>query len=587
MLFAVLLVGPALCLAQPSGKQIMPLKQVHAGLKGEVWTVFQGSRPEPFAVEVSGVVKNALGPGKDMILCELTDPRVQNMGAVAGMSGSPLYIDGRIVGVLSYQIQRFETVRYAGFTPIGDMLEVSQLPDAAATGASTLRGSPTDGRKSDHRNSGNSDAGLSELTPVFSASGLAPELASLLDAQLHPLGLSLTALGGNAGGVTSESDLLAKPAELHPGDVVAAALSMGDITLAATGTVSHVDGRHVLAFGHPMMSLGATELPMAAAEVVTILPSTLNSVKISNTGHLIGTFSQDRLSGIYGELGRRPHMVPVEVELPARLNRKSLHFTVVRQETLLPAIAAVGIAQAVMGSNEAGLTHGFRVTTKVDFPGEAPVGFSQIYPGPQGFNQGLGEFIGNLQQWVFNPFEHTFPERIRFSVEETAEVPLGYVENLQISRTEIAPGGNLTVTLHWHGFQADASNETVSLPIPPEWAGKELEIVLAPGPGLDELTGQPKVVPISQLRNFSDYLAALRNRRATDGLYLAVVERARLFSDQRNQTPDLPGSLERIARASDESRFQKRDAMVPLWETHLLPGLGFSTQIRRTLQITD
>ena len=588
LLLTALLVSPAFARAQPAGTQVMPLKQVHAGLKGEVWTVFQGDRPEPFDVQVSGIVKNALGPGKDLILCELTDPRVQNMGAVAGMSGSPLYIDGRIVGVLSYQIQRFETVRYAGFTPIGDMLEVSNMPDASAPGGNTLPGTPADRRKADHRNSGKVDAtGLSELSPVFSASGLSPELASLLDAQLHPLGLSFTALGGNAGGASSETDVLPKLAALHPGDVVAAALSMGDITLAATGTVSHVDGRHVLAFGHPMMSLGATELPMASAEVVTILPSTLNSVKISNTGHMIGTFSQDRLSGIYGELGRRPHMVPVEVDLPARLNRKSLHFTVVRQETLLPAIAAVGIAQAVLGSNEAGLTHGFRVTTKVDFPGEAPVGFSQIYPGPQGFNQGLGEFIANLQQWVFNPFEHTFPERIRFSVEETAEVPLGYVENLQISRAEIAPGGTLTVALHWHGFQADASTETVSLSIPAEWAGKELEIVLASGPGLDELTGQPKVVPIAQLRNFSDYLAALRNRRATDGLYLAVVERARIFSDQRNQTADLPGSLERIARASDETRFQKRDAVVPIWETHLLPGLGFTTQIRRPLQITD
>src|SRR5471030_716288 len=111
--------------AQPVNAEAMPISEVRAGQHGEVWTVFQGTRPEPFSVEVTGVVVNALGPGKSIILCKLTDPRVQDMGAVAGMSGSPLYIDGKLAGALSYQIQRFETVRYAGFTPAADMAEVN------------------------------------------------------------------------------------------------------------------------------------------------------------------------------------------------------------------------------------------------------------------------------------------------------------------------------------------------------------------------------------------------------------------------------------------------------------------------------
>ena len=559
-------------LAQPAGAAVMPIQEVRAGLHGEVWTVFKGSTQEAFGVQVSGVVQNALGPGKDLILCELTDPRVQNMGAVAGMSGSPLYINGRIVGVLSYQIQRFETVRYAGFTPIGDMLEVSALPAPLTPSTGTLPRLPVEGRRDARVGAAGDTSGFSALTPDFSASGLSPAAAGLLGEQLQPLGLAFTALGGNAGGtaVTPEPD--APLPDLQPGDVVAAALAVGDITLAATGTVSHVDGRRVLAFGHPMLSLGATELPMAAAEVVTILPSTLNSVKISNTGRVIGAFSQDRLSGIYGELGRQPHLVPVEVSLPARLNRQSLHFSVVRQEMLLPAIAAVGIAQAVTGSN---------------FPGEEPVGFSRIYPGPQGFNQGVGEFTASLQQWLFNPLERTFPDRIRFSLEETPEVPVGYLENLQSSRPEAAPGSNLTLTLHWHGYQSASAAETISVPIPAAWAGKELEIILAPGPQLDALTGPTNPAALAQARSFSDYLAILRRQRDTDGLYLAVVERARLFTDQRDQTTDLPGSLERIARASDSTRFQKRDSLLPLWETHLLPGLLFTAQARKPLTVTD
>lgn len=570
--------------AQPSGAHVMPISAVKAGAQGEVWTVFKGSKSEAFTVQVTGVVQNALGPGKNLILCELTDPRVQNMGAVAGMSGSPLYIDGQLAGVLSYQIQKFETVRYAGFTPIGDMLEVSALPSSLTPPALAPLPIPVKGSQ-DNRTTQNILSDARPLAPVFSLGGISPQVAALLAPQFTAAGLETLALGGHSDG--GDADLHPLAADLKPGDVVAAALAVGDITIAATGTVSHVDGRRVLAFGHPMLSLGATELPMTSAEIVTILPSQLNSFKVSNTGGIIGAFSQDRLSGVYGEVGRAPHLVPVEVELPARLNRQSLRFSVVRQEMLLPAVAAAGIAQAVTGSNEAGFTKGFRLTTTVDFPGEAPVTFSQIYPGPQGFTQGIGEFVGSLQQWLFNPYERTFPDKIRFAVEETAEVPVGYVETLQVSRAEAAPGSTLTATVNWHGFQTAGGSETVRIAIPPAWAGKDLEIVLAPGPQLDELAGQPKLIPVAQLRNFPDYLTALRHRRANDGLYLAVVERVRVLTDQRDQTPDLPGSLERIARGADEARFQRRDAVRPLWETRVLPGLLFTAQLRRPLTVTD
>src|SRR6266700_1572244 len=125
---------------QPVNAPLISLDELKAGQRGEVWTVFQGTQPEPFEVEVTGVVRNAIGPGKSLILCRLTDPRVQNMGAVAGMSGSPLYIDGKLAGALSYQIQRFETVRYAGFTPAADLAEVQAkaTPDLHAEPVSVV-----------------------------------------------------------------------------------------------------------------------------------------------------------------------------------------------------------------------------------------------------------------------------------------------------------------------------------------------------------------------------------------------------------------------------------------------------------------
>lgn len=569
--------------AQPPNAPLISLDELQPGMKGEVWTVFKGREPESFGVQVTGILRNALGPGKSMILCELTDPRVQAMGAVAGMSGSPLYIDGKLAGVLAYQIQRFETVRHAGFTPISDMLEVSALP----MGKEGLVPTPIPIKGSSNARSASLGGDFTPLSPAFSAGGLSPQVAELLAPQFQALGLSFNSLGGSENGSDSPSAATPTPASLQPGGVVAVALAVGDITIAGTGTVSRVEGNHILAFGHPMMSLGATELPMASAEVVTILPSQFNSIKVSNTGGIIGSFSQDRLSGIYGELGRLPAMVPVEINFPGRLKRKSLHFSVVRHEQVLPIIAATGLAQAVMGSNESGFTRGFRVTTTVDFPGSAPVELSQLYPGPQGFNQGLTEFVANLSLWLFNPYERIFPERIRFSVESTPDTPQGVIEHLQVSRTEAAPGEHVDFRVGWRGYQRTAASESLNLDIPRAWAGKELEVIVTTGPVLDELTGQSHTVQIAQLRSFEEYISALREFRQSDGLYVAVVERARLLTDQRATTPDMPGSLERIARGADEARFQRRDALTPLWERHILPGMLFNVLIRKPLTVTD
>ncbi len=579
----VSMVFPAFLSAQPADAPLIAVNELQPGMKGEVWTVFKGSNPEPFGVQVTGILRNALGPGKSLILCELTDSRVQLMGAVAGMSGSPLYIEGKLAGVLSYQIQRFETVRYAGFTPISDMLEVSALP--TTKGAFAPEAFPVKGNR-ESRGTELSNAQFSPMTPAFSLGGLAPNVAAAMEPNFTALGLNISGLGGNSAG-DEETSSVASPKELHPGGVVAVALAIGDITIAGTGTVSHVDGNRILAFGHPMLSLGATDLPMASAEIVTILPSQFNSIKVSNTGGIIGVFSQDRLSGIYGELGRKPQMVPVEVNFPGRANRKTLYFQVVRHEQVLPVIAATGLAQAVMGSNESGFARGFKVTTTVEFPGIKPLELTQVYSGPQGFNQGLGDFVGALSLWLFNPYERIFPERIRFSVEDTPETPQGVVEQMQVSRTDAAPGEHVDFTVGWRGFQRMAEGTTLGLDIPREWAGKELEVILTTGPALDELTGRTHTVQVAQLRSFSEYIAALRDFRETDGLFLAVVEKSHTFTDQRTATQDMPGSLERIAHNADEARFQRRDAVTPLWEKHLLPGRLFNIQLRKQLTITD
>ena len=238
-------------------------------------------------------------------------------------------------------------------------------------------------------------------------------------------------------------------------------------------------------------------------------------------------------------------------------------------------------------SSESGFSRGFKVTVSVDFPGSDPVELSQIYPGPQGFNQGLSDLVGNLSLWLFNPYERVFPERIRFAVEDTPETPQGIVEQFLVSRTNAAPGEHVDIGLGWRGYQRPAAMEPLALDIPREWAGKNLEVIVTSGPALDELTGRSRTVAVAQLRGFEEYIATLRDFRRTDGLYVAVVEKTRLLTDRHGATSDMPGSLERIARGADEARFQRRDVLAPLWERHILPGSLFNIQIRRPLSITD
>lgn len=576
---------------EPQNPAILPLDQLRPGQHGEVWTVFQGTKPEPFSVEVTGVLDNALGPGKSLILCRLTDPRVQDMGAVAGMSGSPLYIDGKLAGALSYQLQQFETVRYAGFTPAADLSEVknrvSRDPASFADAAPAGLGAAA-----------TSTAGASPfqpMQPVFTLGGLSPVVADLFAPRLAALGLSAMAVGGStqtaadaAGAKLQNAESVVPPAKLVPGSAVSVALATGDVTLGGTGTVSRVDGNRITAFGHPMLALGDVALPMCAADIVAILPSTMHSTKVANTGRIIGTITQDRLSAVSGVLGPGPKMVQVDVSVktPGAAARE-LHFAVARQEQLTPTLVAAGVSQAILGSNDAGLANGFKVSSDVEFPAAQNLAFQTLYSGPQGFRQGLSEFVQSLAANLQNPYAKTFPDRVSFTVEPLDENPAATLELFQLSRTTARGGDTIQATVGWRDWQGEAHRETVNIPVDPDWAGKRLEVVVAPGREMDELTGRPRQIAASELRSFNAYLAAMRDERPTDGLCVAVVERTSLFTDQTVATPDAPGSIERIAHDADENRFRQRPALLPLWETHLLNGKLVNAVVRRPLQVVD
>ena len=582
-LLSLLLLAAARLAAQPTNADILPLAAVKAGARGEVWTVFQGSKPEPFSVEVTGIIENALGPGKSIILCRLTDPRVQNMGAVAGMSGSPLYIDGRFAGALSYQLQRFETVRFAGFTPAADMAEVSDRVGSGLPGVpaqDSEAGAPAVGAAAP------ADSSLTAMMPVFALGGVSPRAAALMAPRFEALGIRVVSLGGSVsqGGA---APVAARPA-LSPGDAVAVALTTGDITMAGTGTVSRVDGNRIVAFGHPMLGLGDVQMPMCAADVVTILPSSLESFKVANIGPVIGCISQDRLSAVSGLMGPGPQMTDVEVVAGRQGGaRRTLRFQVVRDRRIAPMIMLTGVVEAVYGSNDSDPGEGFRIESTVTYASGQQLTRRTLYPGAQGFTAGLIDFLVAFSNELQNPFEKVVPARVTFRVEQLDENPAVTVEQFQVSRATLRAGDTLQATLAWRDFQGAEEVSSVDIPVDPSWTGKTLEVIVTPGRVLDEITGHSRQFRPGQLRSFEAYLDAERGNRADDGLYVAVVERSSLFFDQAASSPDVPASIQRIASAADGARYQRRDALVPLWEQHVLAGKAAFTDFHRTVRVVE
>jgi hypothetical protein len=503
------------------------------------------------------------------------------MGAVAGMSGSPLYIDGKFAGALSYQVQQFETVRYAGFTPAADMEEV-----AGRVGGTAATDSPQAPAQAPAPQSA-----FQAMKPVFALGGVSPRTAGIMAAQFESLGLGVVSMGGSSQGPGSEPSLPPDAAlpGLRPGDAVSVALTTGDITLAGTGTVSRVDGNRIVAFGHPMLGLGDVQYPLCAADVVAILPSNLQSVKVANIGPVIGCISQDRLSAVSGLLGPGPEMIDVGVvaRQAGEAKERAIRFQVVRDRRIAPMIMLTGVVEGVFGSNDNGPSEGVRITSTVTFSPTRSITRASVFAGQQGFLAGMVDFLAGLNAEIQNPFENTVPASVSFRVEQLGRNPAVTVEQFRVSRTTVRAGESFDVLIAWRDFQGAHSETIVTVPVLPSWAGKTLEVVAAPGRVLDELTGHSRMFRAGQLRSFDAYLDAMRGSRPEDGLCVCVIEKSALFFDQEVATPEVPASIQRIAESADSTRYQRREAAVSLWETCILEGKVALSDFHSTVRVEE
>ncbi|PYQ18731.1 MAG: hypothetical protein DMF81_24025, partial [Acidobacteria bacterium] len=378
-LFAAVLASTAAAAPPPP---ILPLDQVKPGMLGVGRTVFEGTRIEEFKVQVIGVLEN-IGPKQSLILARLDGGPLEKAGVIAGMSGSPVFIDGKLVGAVSYGFP-FSKETICGITPIGEMIEdtSTDAPRAASARFRTASLGPGPHALAAPLDRASLMAAIQRPLASVPLVGAAGQLPPALAAEsLRPLSLPLVffewARGVFAGlGFTPVmgAGSVGKPPvplpDLQPGGAVGVSLVEGDMDLSVTGTITHIDGERVYAFGHPFYNLGPTQFPMRKAYVYSVFPSLYQSWKISSPADPVGTIEQDRGTAIAGRLGKTPRMIPVSVRIStSRGQDRRYSFRMVDDELFSPVLAYVSLASVLQANERAFGTSTIQVDAKLTLAG--------------------------------------------------------------------------------------------------------------------------------------------------------------------------------------------------------------------------
>jgi hypothetical protein len=524
--------------------KIMPLDQVQPGMQGVAYTVFQGTQPESMGVEVLGVLKDVNGPKGDVILVRLHGAKVEYTGVVAGMSGSPVYIDGKLVGALAFRIGEFSKEPIAGVTPIQEMLEISELdrskPDdiqpasAKAPEVTTKTASPgvssvSQGYK-DYLTpidtplvfSGFSAQAFQRFAPQFRAAGIVPVMG--------------------AGSVSPDAK---QPEPLMPGSSISAVLVRGDMNIAATCTVTYLDASHLLACGHPLMQFGNVDLPMDKAEVLATLPSPANAFKIINTTEQVGAFVQDRHTGILGTFNKQPQMIPVTLSIHGVTRPKTFHYEVLDNSKLTPLAMMATVFSALQGVNEYGEDTTYRMDGRIQVNGYPDVEVKDMFaPGDGGQPTGvmvalsLGERFGRIFD---NSYVVPNIRGVDLSFDLVNDRRSARLESARTDVTEARPGDEVMVEAVLRPYRGERIVRRIPIRVPTSSSKGVLRILVSDGDTLDRIRSSG--LPMGRQLDLSSIIAVLNKEHSNDRLYVSLLEADPEAMVQDKVMPTLPLSV--------------------------------------------
>jgi hypothetical protein len=518
----------------PSSGGFFPLSELKRGMTATAWTVFSGTKPEPMAVEILGVLRGVRGPGHDMILAQLHGSKPEYTGVVAGMSGSPVYIGNKLLGSISYHIGQFSKDAIAGITPIEDMLEVRDIPiGGPLEQARHGQGTPTPAASFNSSMAALSTPGLSGADTTFQPmetplvmGGFQPEAIRLWQQKMAGTGLDMVAAGG-IGGSSKPGDepAMASPSDVLPGSAVSVQLIRGDLEIAATCTVTYIDPKQLLACGHPVLQAGPISLPMTKAEVVSTLASSLQSFKVINTGDTIGAFTEDRESAIRGVFGTRAHMIPLHVTVNGTQKTRKLNVEILDLAPLTPQAVLVVLFQALLQNNESTAETSYHLTGSIDMDGYPPAPLdlwapaSDNMPAPMVAALETGEKFGKLYS---NSARHGTIRSIDLRIQAIPRRIGVELESARlISGNIVHAGDSLTVEATVRPWQQTAHNVRIPITLPSRLGAGTVRVLVSDASVLDRTLDQPRMMARPQ--DMESVLSQVSRGHRADRIYVSLL----------------------------------------------------------------
>ncbi|MBU1186256.1 MAG: hypothetical protein KJ908_05120 [Acidobacteria bacterium] len=541
-----------LSLTLHAAEELMPVSQVKAGMKGKGRTVFLGNTIEEFDVEILGVLNN-ISPKRHVILARLSHPVIDKAGNIQGMSGSPVYIDGKLVGAVAYSIGNFTKETIAGITPIADMMDVQEkkgersslppryplqkelsLDDMMAMNQAVFQ--PQASLYADGRT-------ITPLSIPLVLRGFSNNTYGKARDFFSRLGFHAV-LGGGSG--QSTDTVPVSHAGLRGGDPVGVQLVRGDVEVSALGTVTYVDGNKVLAFGHPMFNLGSVDYAMTRASVMAVVPSMASSFKLGNTAEVVGRITQDRSFGVYGELGERPRFIPMNISMiGARGQIRDYKVFLCDDNIITPAMTNMVVASLLSAEERALGNLTIRFTGDIFLENGQSINLEDLYTGI--YDSAVSGLSNLLAAAVFYLTNNEFADlsifRIDLKIQVTEEIRFAYLERVWLDKYEARSGERILIRVFYRNHRGETSVKDVPFATPNLPSGSQVYLAIGDARSMQSIEmsqyRNAQFVP----RNLNQLIRLLGNLRKNNRIYFKVFASKPGLFLQGEEMPNLPPSL--------------------------------------------
>ncbi len=565
-------VSPAMDQSAGQHAGYMDIDEVKPGMRGYGLTVFQDARIDTFDVEVIGVIKNQFYTDHDIIMVGVSGPYVDDAGVIAGMSGSPVYIDGKLVGALAYRFGAFPMKPIGGVTPIGHMLDIREAVETETTPGSNAPGEPSGGMGGglddlDPSGLGLSGLGLSGLKPIavpMVFSGFHPSTVSLFEDELRRRGLVLVAGGSMAGGsgagsvtggsVGGASGDDANPGQvglassdgtspLEPGSAVSAQLIRGDYNLAGTGTVTWREEDAILAFGHPFLWTGALNVPMNRAEIITVIPDQAGSTKISSVADEVGSVLWDHTNGIYGQLGYTASMIPVELSYEdAGRAPRTYRFDVMMANGWTPLLVNMAVSNTIRANGRNAGERTIALGGRIALRDHPDVVFDDRFSGQASLSALARDVNGVLNFVLDNRFITPIIESLSIEIHSSDERSTAVIEDVWFGSETVEPGDTLEVRVYLRPYRGDRVVRRMDVTIPKTVSAGPVQVLV----GSARAVTRHDLNAVPQRYRPTDgprLIELLNNRRTGNRVYMKLFQGGAGGMVKGREMPGLPPSV--------------------------------------------